>query len=354
QTMSSMGGFTVGLTAHEVAHQWFGNQITLRTWPHLWLNEGFASYAELLYWEAEHPENFRPALTRHLQRALTAPGTLIVSDTLDIGNLFNYSRVYAKGSAVLHMLRRIVGDETFRAILHAYASEEDLSYDSALTEDFQHIAERTSGLDLDTFFRQWVTHGTGHPVYQVRWTVEGAEEGSYVARVTIEQTQSLPSSNVEAFEMPVTLAFETSEGEKRVTVQNSQRTQTYEINLDALPEALLFDPDLDLLRNLDVMVTSASIPPQEQSMAILDLYPNPASTALFVSLSIPEPGSVRLALYDTLGRRIRTVEEAVRPRGRFEEAFDLNGIAAGTYLLRLEHEDGQSVVRPFVVVRGGQ
>ena len=76
----------------------------------------------------------------------------MLSDTSSVGYMFDYRRVYTKGWMVLRMLRWMVGDDTFRSILRAFAADENLRYGVAETADFQEIAERESGRDLDTFF----------------------------------------------------------------------------------------------------------------------------------------------------------------------------------------------------------
>lgn len=341
QTMSSMGGSDVGLVTHELAHQWFGDLITMRTWPHLWLNEGFATYAELLYWSARadrYPGIYERVFDRYYDRARTVGGTLLVQgrDTASVETLFDGARVYARGGIVLHMLRGVVGDDAFRQILHAYTADPAVRYGTAVTADVQRIAETVSGRDLDAFFRQWVTEGTGHPAYAVSWSSAPGED-RYQVRVRVEQTQEAPQSNVPVFEMPVTLVVETTAGPRRFTVTNDRRIQSYAFDVEAEPTAVLFDPDRLILHNEPAVVLAGDAAPVLPARpALTAVYPNPAAGILHADVALALPGPVRLALYDALGRRAHLVADRALPAGMHTFRTTLPPLPRGTYFLRLE------------------
>ncbi len=338
QTMSSMGGGGVGLVTHELGHMWFGDAVTLRTWPHLWLNEGFATYAELLYWKARadrYPGTYEQVFDLYYGRALTAEGTLVVEDTTDVYDLFAHSRVYSKGAMVLRMLRGITGEEVFREILRSYAADAAVRYGTAVTADFERVAEAVSGLDLGAFFRQWVTEGTGEPVYEVGWSARAAGDG-YDVTVEITQTQTAPASTVEVFEMPVTLAVATTAGERRFTVVNDARRQTVTLHVDALPTGLAFDPDRWILRGEEVLVVAVETAPETaRRTEIAAVYPNPAAGTFHVRLMLAAPAPARLDLFDARGRRAGRLLDRPLPAGPHDLAFDASGLAPGVYFLRL-------------------
>jgi aminopeptidase N len=138
--------------AHELAHQWFGDSITLKSWEDIWLNEGFATYAEALWVEHTEGKDAANQYMRDIYDQITifdlpAPGTPRVEE------LFGRS-VYYRGGWVLHALRSQVGDETFFKILHGYYTR--YAGKSASTEDFIAVAEEVSGQDLKTFFDDWL------------------------------------------------------------------------------------------------------------------------------------------------------------------------------------------------------
>ncbi|MEW6279416.1 MAG: M1 family metallopeptidase [Candidatus Eremiobacterota bacterium] len=160
QTLSTFGEGLVtgdrcheGYFVHELAHQWFGNSVSLKHWKDIWLSEGFASYAEWLWLEKEEG---REALESRVNESYEALKELEPGPpTADPGphGLFGYN-VYVRGAVTLHALRRTVGDDTFFHILRAYSTR--FRHRNASTEDFQHVAEEVSGLDLRTFFDAWV------------------------------------------------------------------------------------------------------------------------------------------------------------------------------------------------------
>lgn len=342
QTMSSMGGSYRALVAHELAHMWFGDAVTLRRWPHLWLNEGFATYAELLFWEArreEFPGEYERVFESYWSRARRARGPLVVRDTASVGNLFSGNRVYAKGAMVLHMLRHVVGRSTFRTILRTYAQDPDLRYGTAISADFREVAERVSGRNLGYFFDQWLRR-PGHPDFEVRWTDRTEPFGPPRARVVIRQEQ------VEApFRMPVELEFEldgapADQGpaatvRRRVRVEG--RADTVDVELPAPATRLRFDPDRDLLRGDSVPVRRVDrLPGAPPSRLRIDgPYPNPAGSVARLVVALPESGPVEIALFDALGRRLRTVLSAELEPGEHPVTIALRELPPGSYFLRL-------------------
>ena len=343
QTMSSMGNNGIGLIAHELAHQWFGDLITMETWPHLWLNEGFATYAELLTWQAREeisPGTFDRVFDLYYDRALRAEGTLLVRDTSSVTNLFSSSRVYSKGAMVLHMLRKVTGDEVFRDILRAYTADASVRYGTASTADFQRVAEQVSGRDLDVFFRQWVTEGIGHPQYEVWWRGNGDSDG-YTVELLVDQVQLPPASSVDAFEMPVHVRVETRAGFEEFVVLNTERNQVFELPVQGFPENLEFDPGKRILGTATVNILGASTEEQPEFLRSLDVYPNPVVDQLYVVGDMAEPLPVSLSLYDVLGRRVWHLRKEAAMR--FSLRVSSSELVPGSYFLTVETPRGRVV-----------
>ena len=145
-------GLAPSIGPHELAHQWFGNSVSLKSWRDIWLNEGFATYAEALWYEhvngpAALEARMRGTYPGEGSTALLPPGNPPPDD------LFN-SSVYLRGALTLHALRRQVGDETFFRILRTYTDR--YRYGNASTNDFIAVASEVSGHDLGAFFQAWL------------------------------------------------------------------------------------------------------------------------------------------------------------------------------------------------------
>ncbi|MEU5215252.1 M1 family metallopeptidase [Streptomyces sp. NPDC020807] len=142
---------------HELAHQWFGNSVTPETWQDLWLNEGFATYAEWLY--TEEYEDV-PART-HFDRAYAQDANWAFPPAAPpaAANLFD-PPVYQRGAMVLHKLRETVGDEVFDEILRGWPAK--YRHANASTEDFTAYAESVAGKDLAPLWKTWL-YGDGRP-----------------------------------------------------------------------------------------------------------------------------------------------------------------------------------------------
>ena len=134
--------------AHELAHQWFGNLLTPASWQDLWLNEGFATYAEWLWEDHQYDRDVFDSFWRQVWRPFFGPPANLDSDTLFSG------AVYVRGAMALHALRGEVGDEVFFRTLREYVSR--YAGGNVTTEDFIAVAEEIAGKDLGSLFDSWL------------------------------------------------------------------------------------------------------------------------------------------------------------------------------------------------------
>lgn len=262
QTLTSLGSCIVGnaqstgrTLVHELAHQWWGDWVTMKTWHDIWLNEGFATYCEVLFFE-----RFLPI----------APGELMdrsyddhqvfgrLGGTVYAENLANpwddSGAIYTKGGWVLHMLRRVLGDERFFAALQDYGRR--FAFANASTADFQRVCEDHYGAPLDWFFQQWV-YAPGRPIYQASSTISPADaSGSYTVTLTLEQQQpqSIPGrppglESVYIMPIDVTIHYADGSQETRV-VWNNARQQTFSLAVSKQPVSVGLDEGRWILKEL--------------------------------------------------------------------------------------------------------
>ena len=239
----------VEVTAHEIAHQWFGDSVTESTWADLWLSEGFATYFAGLFVERSEGESaFRDYMRRQreeyfrYERERRAP--IHDRETEDLFKLLNPNN-YEKGAWVLHMLRGIMGDEPFFQALRSYYRAHAGSV--ATTEGLRAACEAASGKDLKEFFARWV-YASGHPRYDVSWTWRSTDPAggkNGFIDLTIRQLQEDA-----VFLTPLTVEIVTATGARRVVVNPTGKVTTERIA--SRPAAVRIDPDEMVLKEISV------------------------------------------------------------------------------------------------------
>ena len=336
QTVSSMeaAALTPGIIAHELAHQWFGDKITCRDWQNIWLNEGFASYAESIYAESVSQTSFQASVNSFMAQARNARGSVYVQDIGSVDNIFDPARTYAKGAIVLHMLRGILGDSLFFRTLKTYAATPGLAYQTAVTEDFQAVVQQVSGQNLDYFFKQWI-YGEGYPAYQA--TFSGGASASTVT-VRLQQRNATASTPV-SFTMPVQIKVQSAAGDTTVTVFNNLADQTFTVPAKGLVTNVVIDPNNWILKTA---TTSNVVTAIAEPLSLgLRTYPNPTTESITVDFNLLKAGPVTVSLTNLLGQRVRTLNESTLASGNYSRPFSLRGLPAGRYTVTLETSTGQ-------------
>jgi len=247
QTLTSMGYTLVNgsknyesIVAHELAHQWFGDAITPETWKDVWLNEGFATYSEVL-WEEYHLG--KESLARNMRENDFGyfSGTVYNPEGFIFG-----STVYQKGGWCLHMLRGITGDSVFFKILSTYY--ERYKFKNANTQQFKSVCEEISGTDLTYFFDEWIFKGEGRPKYEYSWKADIFDEPGevYLLRINVGQTQD----GIDVYKMPVRFTVKTEKGEEQFQFFNISRNQQFEQPVKGKPVEIWFDKEGWILKSV--------------------------------------------------------------------------------------------------------
>jgi len=208
-----------GLVAHEMAHMWFGDLLTCRTWKHIWLNEGFATYFTDLFFEHRYGvEEF--LLRRRKQndgyiKDTPKPSELNLERDArgDIPLELFGGKQYSRGAAILHNLRRHLGDDVFREAIRTYVKRH--RDQPVASEDLLTVCEAVAGEDLQWFWDQWV-YGLGYPKLDVRVDA-GARQ------LTVRQTQK-QAGGQGLFRIRVPIRFGKDGVQRVVTIYRDQHT----------------------------------------------------------------------------------------------------------------------------------
>ncbi|MEO6702738.1 MAG: M1 family metallopeptidase [Jatrophihabitantaceae bacterium] len=140
------------LVAHELAHQWFGNSVTIRSWQHLWLNEGFACYAEWLWADESGDRPVAQAAQAAWRRLAAEPQDLVIGDPGP--DLMFDDRLYKRGALTVHAVRLAVGDQRFFELLRAWTAGN--RHSTVTTEEFIAHAQLFSDQPLAGLFDRWL------------------------------------------------------------------------------------------------------------------------------------------------------------------------------------------------------
>lgn len=225
------------LLAHEIAHQWFGDMASEKSFAHLWLSEGFATYFTNLYLENKYG---REALVKRLKKdrekaiAFTKTSSHpVVDSTKDLMSLLN-ANSYQKGGWILHMLRNEVGDTIFQKIIQAYYNHYKGS--NADTRDFEMVAEKVSGKDLKWFFDQWL-YQPGIPQLNIEWKADGDK-----MKIKLKQTGNY------LFQVPLEVLIIMTDGKQSLQkLAVRKKENEFTIDVKSKPVTLAPDPNTKLL-----------------------------------------------------------------------------------------------------------
>jgi aminopeptidase N len=232
----------VSLIAHELAHQWWGDVVTCKDWRHLWLNEGFASYFDPLYFEYSRGwDEFEYIMSQNQQTGINTDKHLGRKPVVSVGSYT--SNIYPRSAAILHMLRFVLGDDLFWKAIHHYI--EKYQYCTVETNDFKRAIEEITGQNLYWFFDQWF-YKAGHPVFDVSYTWS---DSAKAVILKVVQTQTMDSLTG-IFRTPVLVQIQTPSGNVLDTLNILTRDTVYTLSAPAKPHLVLFDKGNWLLKEV--------------------------------------------------------------------------------------------------------
>ncbi|PWB72806.1 hypothetical protein C3F09_06040 [candidate division GN15 bacterium] len=263
QTMTSMTGADFGfqedVVVHELSHQWVGDMITCKSWHDIWLNEGWASYSEaIFYLNRDGWQGYRNWMTT---MDWNHNGSVYVTDTTSVASIFSRT-VYDKGAWVLHMLRGVIGETKFSQLLNTYFNSQ-YRHSSLTSAEFQALVESVYGQDLSWFFQEWL-YGTKRPAYNWAYYTEPATGGGYDTYIWVSQVQT---TNPLVFQMPIEFAFDYSGyPTDTITLVNDARREILKVHTAQQPYQVTLDPGGWILKyqtyldwNMRILTTSADL-----------------------------------------------------------------------------------------------
>lgn len=233
------------LNSHELGHQWFGDLVTCRDWGDTWLNESFATFMEMIYFEHSRGKSaydlkISEYMSEYFQEARRYKRPLSTKLYSNDDAPFD-SHSYPKGGVILHTLRRFLGDENFYAGLRYYLNQ--WRHQPVESAQLRRAMAEATGINCDAFWAQWIEK-PGHPVLEYLWNFDAGK-----LRLTIKQTQNT-SDGTPIYDLNAKIGVISHGALKRLPIHISKLDETFELSLQDRPDALILDPDQDFLREI--------------------------------------------------------------------------------------------------------
>jgi aminopeptidase N len=300
--------------AHELGHQWFGDHVTCETFKDIWLNEGFATFCEAIYAESWggnewYMNTIRSKADGYFNGQFN---TIPIYDPPE-NILFNEATTYDKPACVMHMLRRMVRNDTaFFSALRAY--QDHFSYSNCNTLEFQQFMSAWLGIDLSDFFAEWI-YGQLHPVYDIHW----AQSDKNSVNLRVNQTQDARDH----FIMPINFFAWHGGSVDTLRFQNDERSQFFSKPLPYKIDSLVFDDDALILSRYTISYDAALGVKESSSNDEFDVR---MDNSLIV---IRSSGNGEISIYNLMGTQVGSLSAAANVNA----LFDASRLASGTYIV---------------------
>lgn len=327
QTMSSMGSWSKGLIAHELAHQWFGDKVTCGAWNDIWLNEGFATFGEHVANEKLIMSNadFMNYLAGQKDFVTSAPGgsTYVADSNLaNVNTIFSSRLSYAKGGYIVRMIKWILGETVFYQALKDYHARPNLAYNYVRTADLNASLLQSTGKNFTEFFNDWV-YGQGYPTYDIRWKQSANQ-------ITFKVSQTQSHASVSFFEMPLPVKVNGTGGEVAYFALDNTSNNQYFTQTVTFPVASVqFNYEYQMLERNSTVTQDATLSTASADVESFALYPNPAKNELYVK-GIDKQTDYTIHTAD--GRLVR--KSVYQPN----KTINITELVPGTYIFSIKNK----------------
>ncbi len=337
QTMTTMGGFSFGLVAHELGHMWFGDNVTCATWSDIWVNEGFATYSDYLcrYYISGISDGKNFMVQKQNSAMSSSGGSVYVpEDEVVPGNewrIFSGRLSYDKGAAIIHILRHeIQNDSLFFAVMETYQT---LFADSTATgDDFKEVAENVTGMDFDPFFNQWY-YGEGYPIYDFEWY--STDNGYF--HLTSTQTTSAATPLFEML-MDFKLIF-TDATDTIISFYQTANLNEFNVYTGKKVATVQVDPNQWTMEHVSSLVVGRK---ETDKPVYFTIGPNPVNDFLNIYFLNPSNDLREITITDISGK---TIQQTTTYDSKYR--FNTTSLKNGVYLVSVA--DGTDVlVKKFV------
>ena len=335
---SWLRGYSEDGIAHELMHQWFGDKTTCETWADLWLNEGFATYGEAVWEESEYGHSAYEQTMQTQAAGYFNPyggdNTIPIYNP-PIDNMFNDPTTYLKPGCVLHMLRRMLDNDTlFFGTLRDYSSA--FAYSTANTFQFRDFIETRAGslapMSLLDFIDEWIFQ-PDFPVYTFTW----AQDSKNLLTLRVVQSQH----TTDHYTMPLRFQAKPWPDTTELIFLNNQRTQFFTLQLDHPIDSLIFDESAVIISKFkttrDQNLAVAEAPTEDPQLRVSEW--NGTTTLSFAPIATD---GAALRIFDVLGR---TVFDQTLLHGNTTLALPANIAASGDYFAVLMDGPKQAMVK---------
>lgn len=334
QTMTTLGSFSFMLICHELAHMWWGDNVTCATWNDIWINEGFASYGEYLSNQYLHSKANADAgmLDVHNNVMSETGGSVYVptADLGDINRIFDGRLSYDKGSALVHMIRfEMQNDTNFFNTLKQFQIQYNKG--TATGEDFKAVAEAQSGVDFTDFFNQWY-YGEGYPTYDIVWNKVNDT-------VYFSSTQTTSSTVTPLFKMLMEYKLNSPSGDTLIRVYQTANVNNYAIHTHKTITGIEVDPDNWVVNDVGTIVVGTS---ELANPVFFGIAPNPCSDDLTIYLANPNNIVKKYFITDITGRTVKSFTSNSE-----QPVVDIKDLSKGVYMLKIS-DGSNSVTKKFV------